>query len=307
VHRLVAAFARAGLIAAALALGLALAFGVHQVADEHSERTNRVVNLRGAVARALANDVTTDATTAQPDPVAAVSQSELPDDPAPTPRDAVDRFLGAEVAQQYGVSYGLLSARDRDERNSRAAWTADHADLPPIAAYRFDGVQVHDGRADVAVALRLHSQLSPTDGLVPARARATLVAVAEDGGWRVAFGESALAAEYPSTALAPDAVRSWARARVECRHAPEFVGGLLGAAARADELCGARGAVQVGRAVRLPETDQDQPFLAAFGSEVHEWSRVVPVDAPVRLRVVVAPLGERWLVVGVLPAPSERS
>jgi hypothetical protein len=149
--------------------------------------------------------------------------------------------------------------------------------------------------------------LSPTEGLVPARARATYVAVAEDGGWRVAFGQSSLAAEYPSTASAPAAVRSWVRARVDCRHAPEFVGGLLGAAARADELCGAHGAIHVERAVRLPETDQDQPFLAAFGSEVHEWSRVVPVDAPVRLRVVVAPLDERWLVVGVLPAPSERS
>ena len=228
-------------------------------------------------------------------------------DPAPTARDAVLGFLDAEVAQQYDISYGLLSAPDRNDESSRAAWTAEHADLPPIAGFRLDGVQMHDDRADVAVALRLHAQLNPTDGLVPARARATYVAVAEDGGWRVAFGQSSLAPEYPSTASAPAAVRTWARARVQCGHAPEFVAGLLGAAARADALCGAHGAIRVRRAVRLPETDQDQPFLAAFGSEVHDWARVVPVDAPVRLRVVVAPLGERWLVVGVLPALSERS
>jgi hypothetical protein len=51
----------------------------------------------------------------------------------------------------------------------------------------------------------------------------------------------------------------------------------------------------------LPETAQDQPFLAAFGSAVHDWARVVRLDAPVRMDVVVAPVGERWLVVGVLP------
>ena len=306
-HRFVAALARAGLVVAALALGLGLAFGVHEFADDHSDAATPVVNLRGAVARALANDVTNDATSTHADAVPQATPSEPPDDAAPTPRDAVQRFLDAESAQQYGASYGLLSAPDRAEHESRAGWTADHADLPAIAGFRLDGVQVHDDRADVAVALRLHPQLNPDDGLVPARARATYIAVAEDGGWRVAFGESSLAAEYPSTASAPGAVRSWVRARVRCAHAPEFVGGLLGAAARADELCGAHGAVHVGRAVRLPETDQDQPFLAAFGSDVHEWSRVVPVDAPVRLRVVVAPLGERWLVVGVLPAPSERS
>ena len=306
-HRLVAAFARAGLVVAALALGLGLAFGAHEFADDHSDAATPVVNLRGAVARALANDVTTDATSAQTDPVPQASPSEPPDDPALSPRDAVQRFLDAEAAQQYGVSYGLLSASDRDEQESRAGWTADHGDLPAITGFRLESVQVHDDRADVAVSLRLHPQLSPTDGIVPGRARATYVTVAEDGGWRVAFGRSSLAAEYPSTASAPAAVRGWARARERCAHAPEFVGGLLGAAARADQLCGAHVAIDVGRAVRLPETDQDQPFLAAFGSEVHEWSRVVPVDAPVRLRVVVAPLGERWLVVGVLPAPSERS
>lgn len=306
-HRLVAAFARAGLVVAALAFGLGLAFGVHELADDHSDAATPVVNLRGAVARALANDVTTDGASAQTDPAPPASPSEPPDNPAPTPRDAVQRFLDAEAARQYNVSYGLLSAPDRDEQESRAGWTADHADLPTIAGFRVDGVQVHDDRADVAVALQLHPQLSPTDGLVPGRARATYVTVAEDGGWRVAFGQSSLTPEYPSTASAPAAVRAWAAARERCAHAPEFVGGLLGAAARADQLCGAHGAIAVGRAVRLPETDQDQPFLAAFGSEVHEWARVVPVDAPFRLRVVVAPLGERWLVVGVLSAPSEQS
>jgi hypothetical protein len=30
------------------------------------------------------------------------------------------------------------------------------------------------------------------------------------------------------------------------------------------------------------------------------WSRVVTVESPVRLRAVVAPVGDRWLVIGLL-------
>src|SRR5205823_11378443 len=164
--------------------------------------------------------------------------------------------------------YGLLSAADRDEQTSRAAWTANHADIPRITGYRIDGVETRDARADVDARVRLRADLSPTDGLVPGRADATYVAVAEDGGWRVAFGASSLEPEYPSDTNAPAAVREWIRHRMQCRRTSEFVGGLLGAAARADELCGARGVVRVGRVHRLPETSQDQPFLAAFGTAV---------------------------------------
>jgi hypothetical protein len=85
------------------------------------------------------------------------------------------------------------------------------------------------------------------------------------------------------------------------------VAGLIGASARAAALCGADGAIRTGRARALPDTAQDQPFLAAFGGDVHQWARVVRLESPVRQDVVVAPVGEQWLVVGVLQAPSEHS
>jgi hypothetical protein len=307
VQRLVPVLAKSGLFLAALAFGIGLAFGAHELTDNTTSAPAPVANVRGAIARALANDVAGDAVPAGQAPADTASASDPPDAPATTPRDAVHAFLDAEVAHRYDASYGLLSAPDREQQVSRSAWAANHADLPTITSYSIDGAQLRDGRADVAVRLRLHAELSATDGLVPDRARATYAAVAEDGGWRVAFGDSSLEPQYPSTAAAPDAVRAWVRARTQCRHAPEFVGGLLGAPARADRLCGARGSIHVGRVRRLPETAQDQPFLAAFGSAVHDWARVVAVDAPVRLHVVVAPVGEQWLVVGVLPTPSERS
>ena len=43
------------------------------------------------------------------------------------------------------------------------------------------------------------------------------------------------------------------------------------------------------------------PFLAAFGPEASTWARVVTVTEPVPLRAVVAPIGQEWLVIGVLP------
>ena len=44
-----------------------------------------------------------------------------------------------------------------------------------------------------------------------------------------------------------------------------------------------------------PEAD---PYVAAFGPDVLEWARVVPVSGPAQIDVVVAPVGESWLVIG---------
>ena len=155
--------------------------------------------------------------------------------------------------------------------------------------------------------LVLRPELTSDAGLVPGNATATFTAVAEDGGWRVAYSDSTLVPQYAPATRAPAAVRSWVRARQDCRTGPEYDGGLVGAPARAEALCGTRGAIGLGTVRALPDTAQDQPFLAAFGTDVHDWARVVPVDTPVRMDVVVAPVGERWLVVGVLPALSGRS
>jgi hypothetical protein len=37
---------------------------------------------------------------------------------------------------------------------------------------------------------------------------------------------------------------------------------------------------------------------AAFGPDVYAWARRVPVTGPVALDLFLAPVGERWLVVG---------
>jgi hypothetical protein len=234
-------------------------------------------------------------------------ETEPPGPAAASPSAAVASFLEREIEQDYAGSYGFLSAADRLDAPSRAAWVAMHGELPRVLASRIGVATERGDHADVAVALDLEPQLGPVSGLVPARADATFVAVAEDGGWRVAFARTTLVPRYPSDAAAVPAVRDWVLARRRCQPAGEYTSGLIGAATRAGSLCRARGAVRVGTPRPLPDSALDQPFLAAFGSQVHEWARVVPVGAPRHMAVVVAPVGERWLVVGVLQASLERS
>jgi hypothetical protein len=296
------------MIAGALALGLGVAFGFHVLTDREQDATAAGANVRGALANALASQGGASDESAFPTPEwDAATAADAPDAPASSPDDAVRRFLDFEVARDYDASYGLLSTDDRAQAVSRAGWSAAHADLPAITGYTLGPAEVATDRADVPVDVRLRAALTPSTGLVPARASARFSAVAEDGGWRVAFDESTITPRFLPDARAPEAVRTWARARVRCHRAREYVGGLVGAPTRADTLCRADGPIRSGPPRRLPDTAQDQPFLAAFGGEVHEWARVVRLESPVRMDVVVAPVGQQWLVVGVLQAPSERS
>jgi hypothetical protein len=298
------------MIAGALALGLGVAYGFHVLTDREPDATVADANVRGALAHALASqggasDESAGAPTPESDAVAPV---DAPDAPASSPDDAVRRFLDFEVARDYDASYGLLSADDRAQVVSRAGWSAAHADLPAITGYTLGlPADVAAERADVPADVRLRAALTPSTGLVPAQASARFSAVAEDGGWRVAFDESTITPRFLPDARAPEAVRTWAQARAHCHRAREYVGGLVGAPTRADVLCHVDGPIRTGPPRRLPDTAQDQPFLAAFGGDVHQWARVVRLESPVRMDVVVAPVGEQWLVVGVLQAPSERS
>ena len=42
--------------------------------------------------------------------------------------------------------------------------------------------------------------------------------------------------------------------------------------------------------------------VAAFGPGALEWARVIALEGAVPQRVVLGPLGERWIAIGVLAA-----
>jgi hypothetical protein len=229
---------------------------------------------------------------------------EAPGPAAPTPTEAVASFLRAEADGDFETSFGLLAAGDRAAHGSHAGWTAAHAQLPVVRHFSLGAARIVSGRADVDTTLGLKPELDPVVGLVPQTAVATWVALAEDGGWRVDFAESTLTPHYVDVGSASGAARRWVAGRGGC-HARARAA-LLGTGLLADELCAARGPVRVGAPAALEPGESSDPFLAAYGPDVFSWARVVPVTTPARVGAVLAPLGPRWRVIGLvdLPFPS---
>jgi hypothetical protein len=230
----------------------------------------------------------------------AAADVEPPDAAAPTPVDAVERFLAAETRGDYATSYGLLGASDRAAVGSRAEWEAAHAQLPTLTGATLGAARGDGLRAEVESEVTFEPGLDETRGLVPARADATWIAVAEDGGWRVAHSERRVTPMYPDANGAVSAAETWVRARVACRAEAEYDGGLVGNAGTVAALCNARGPVEVGAVTNLESGVGVEPFLAAYGPQALSWARVVPVARPVPVAVVLAPVADRWVVVGAL-------
>jgi hypothetical protein len=222
--------------------------------------------------------------------------------PPGSPADAASAFLDAEVAGDPEASFPHLSADDRAEHVDASGWFEDHADLWTPTSYRLTDVRdAGDGTATATAAVELHPQIDQFSGLVPARATLTLPLVREDGGWRVAFSEGGYAPEYPDEAGAVDAVRTWAEARTRCRTAAQWDADLLDSPYLADSLCGADGEVRLGPPDTLDALDDAGAYLDDFGTRAADWARVVPVEGPVALDAVAAPLGDTWVVIGTSP------
>jgi hypothetical protein len=293
--------------AAALAIGLVLGVGVvagWRALDGDASGSTRtddepsVENLAGVdgdgVSRPLAG---------VEDPGNAQSAGEPAGVAAPkSPGEALDAFLEAEIGRDFDTSYGYLSAADRASYAARDLWIDAHAYLPRLRDVDADAPRVDGARAVATSAVRFEPRLDEIVGLVPERAEVTWALTAEDGGWRVALSDSSFTPAYPDERGAVDAARSWASARQSCRTTGEWYGGLLGLAADAyaNELCDSRGEIALAPVARLGDGPEAEPFIAAFGAGVLDWARVVPVEAPSPLRVVLAPLGEQWLVIGAL-------
>ena len=75
---------------------------------------------------------------------------EPPAAPAASPSAAVTRFLDAEVARDFAVSYGGLSAADRERAGSHSEWADLHAQLPAITGFTLGETRSAPGRAEVA-------------------------------------------------------------------------------------------------------------------------------------------------------------
>lgn len=275
------------LLVAGVALGVGVAVGASALAGGDEPPTD------------LGRQATGDSSSLlDPD---ALAEVEGPRERADSPEAAVEAFLQAEQERDYQSSFAYLADAVRLEYGTAQAWAADHPDaLPPVTGFELTGpVTGGDGRAEVPTTTSYRSTLDPVVGLVPARARTSWVAVEEDGGWAVDVLATTQEAVLPPDDAAVSAVQAWAEERQRCGAPEQYTGGLRGRAELATALCGAAGPVQATALGRLQPTDAP-PLTNSFGADVMTWARTVTVEGAVPLRAVVAPVDDRWLVVGLL-------
>lgn len=213
------------------------------------------------------------------------------------PRETVEGFLQAESDRDFEASFAYLSSGDRSVYDVPAQWEAAHPEVfPPVAAFQV--VDIQD--TQVGTELEFDATLSPSVGLVPGRAEVLWVTVEEEGGWRIELERTTVNPQYPSEDVVAPVVEAWVADRQACRPATEWSGGLRGRPDLAEDLCGIEGEVRLGEVGYLDDSVDAAPFLAAFGAEFDLWARAISLRGPVPLRVVVAPIGETWTVIGVL-------
>jgi hypothetical protein len=255
--------------------------------------------LRGEQRQAPVAALVADATegeTFEPAPV--VSDRDLPAGaPAPTPGAAVERFLEAEVARDHERSFALLVAEQRQSYATPANWRAAHGSIFPVVGFDIVDDAAPTGR--VVVDVRYRPGLDEVIGLVPGRARTAWTVRREGGGWLVDVGAVDIEPSYPSQRDVRGVVRRWVDARQACRPAAEYAGGLVGRASLADGLCRTPGSLAIGPVTALAPADS-AAFVSAFGPPAASWARAVQLAGPVELTVVLAPVGDEWLVVGVV-------
>lgn len=288
------------ILALTLAVGLGIGLGIAWLAggqrDGGSQPSVQALDVPGDAAAAADGGAP-----AAPAPAPPEEGSAPPVASATSPEAAVEGFLTAEALQDFEASYEYLAQVDRETTYGTAAgWVAEHADLLPVTGFEIEAVE----GGDVTTITALDSRLDPVLGLVPARARGTWTTVEEDDGWRVSYSSSTLEPLYPSDEGVEDAARTWAGAAQECTGGEvDGPGSLLGQPALADELCGAEGELVLGAAGVLTDGPDTTVLLNAYGPEVFTWARVVPVQGPVELRLVLAPVDDAWQVFGILPPP----
>lgn len=289
------------LAAAVLALG---ACGGTAPGSSDGNALNAAARTKVTIPRAPTTAVATAATATSnaKGPFAGLDEASVPAPAARTPTAAVRATLDAQIRGDVDTVFGSLAASNRRQYGSPSGLADMLIDQPTPTAYRVVSDRISKGEASVVTELRMQPSLDEVSGLVPAEATATWRVVAEDGGWRVDLERRSIEPAYADQSGLLNDTRAWAESRQSCASTPtnEYGGGLLHIIGLASELCGKKGAVTLDESVQyLDELPDPSPVLNAFGGDAAEWARVVTVTAPVPQKVVVAPVGDRWVTTAI--------
>lgn len=220
------------------------------------------------------------------------------------PTDAVKRFVRAEIDGDEEASYDLLASSDRDAVRTRVAWKAMHSSLPELIGFVASDKQAgpSDTEAKITGDAQFTPRLDEIGGLVTSRAAVTWTAVAEDGGWRVSYQRTSIKPVYLDDKGATESANTWIAARRACAKPDpslEYSGGIVGSVGIAAALCKTT-PPKLDTPRRLADRPDPAPVLAAFGPEADAWARIIRVTGPRTFNVVLAPLADRWIVIGLL-------
>jgi hypothetical protein len=228
-----------------------------------------------------------------------------PTSAAPTPADAVSRYIDAEIEANLLASYGQLSADDRAAFGYED-WEQGQDERPPYVSFTI----LTASDETVVVDAQLTPAINEVVGVIPGRAEVTFEVISEDGGYRVSLDNMVMQPKFPDRSLAAPVAQSWLTASQGCRAderlALEYDGSLLGTLGLVESLCGIAGTAQTPRTGAYDELTDPSILLSAFGGDAPDWTQVATFTGLTgleKLQVILAPLGDQWVVVGGLAVP----
>ena len=231
---------------------------------------------------------------------------------AASPTAAVDQFLKAVQADQPEVAYRLLTTADQHTFATAAAFAGVLANEPSLTGFRVRTnapLSAPSGQSSappsgvkhsVAVELEFTPAVDSIVGVVAPTASAIFDIVSEPDGWRVAWTKRRIEPAYAAESRVIDDITTWAKSRQSCSGALNESPELTGVVGLASALCNTKTPLKLDPVVSgFDDVDDPQPVLDTFGGQAPNWARVVTVEAPIKMRVVAAPLGDHWIAVAV--------
>ncbi len=241
--------------------------------------------------------------------VAALTVSHATDAPA-SPQATVEAFLDALLADDGDRSFELLSQADRDRFRSAGAWnTARIQMFGSVEAAELHGPALERAGESIESTLTLEPELSDVAGLVPGTLDVVWRTV-EESGWRIQLTDSTAVPVFPDESAAADAAAVWLSSNDACtRSGGPAVGRREADVLRSfggahDELCANAAEVTVAGAAMHPDPLTIAALSSRFGPDAESWARTVPVSGPFTGRLLLAPIGDEWVVIDVLPPPA---
>lgn len=224
--------------------------------------------------------------------------------PAATPRatlaGAVHELLAAEQRGDHQQSYRLLTGASRKQVGSERKWARLRTELPAITGF---AVAAGSGSDQVVATVQHDPGLDPFVGLSPGEEQQTWKGAKRGSGWLVDAAPR-IEPVFPAEKDAPELVRKWAVAVQQCDKSfarlAQALDDLYGMSTGASRLCGSKGTVKVGSVEKLESGPTSAELVAQYTDDALQWARVVPVEGPTTpFKVIVAPIGKDWRVVGV--------